>query len=219
MILSDITTEVRKEVNDTATPYRYSDADLIGYLNQILKVVLQLRPDLFSVFTTFTCGTGVLQTLPADGYRISEVLAVHGGSAITEVDREALDLGYPSWRVATPSGAVNWMRHPRNNTNFFIYPPSPASPSQVLDIEYIRIPSTYTSAVMSTPILELSDAYLQTLVAGMVWLVEAVDDEHVESGRAQMFQQQFQQGLGLGHQAKNISDKESGAIPAPTAQG
>lgn len=212
MILSDVIGQVRIGVNDTDIPYRYSDTDLVGYLDQLLKLILQLRPDLFATVSSFTCAGGVLQVLPSDGYRLMEVLGVQGGNALPEVNREALDLALPSWRNAIPGTAVNWMRHPRESTRFFVYPPAPVSPAQILDVEYVRIPATYTGATTTTPISELSDAYLQTLVSGVIWLVESIDDEHVNSGRAQQFMQQFMQGLGQGQQAKTIVDSESGGV-------
>ena len=39
--------EVRSILQDTATPYRYSDADLYSLLNSAMSEVRRLRPDLF----------------------------------------------------------------------------------------------------------------------------------------------------------------------------
>ena len=48
MILDDVITEVRRIIQDTNIPYRYSDDVLLGFANQALKRIAVLRPDLFA---------------------------------------------------------------------------------------------------------------------------------------------------------------------------
>jgi hypothetical protein len=52
MTPQDVITEVRRLVQDEESPYRYSDTTLLGYVNQTLKRMAVLRPDLFSLITT-----------------------------------------------------------------------------------------------------------------------------------------------------------------------
>ena len=44
MILDDVITEVRRIIQDTNIPYRYSDDVLLGFANQALKRIAVLRP-------------------------------------------------------------------------------------------------------------------------------------------------------------------------------
>jgi hypothetical protein len=46
-----------------------------------------------------------------------------------------------------------------------------------------------------------------------VFLAESVDNEHVNSNRAQLFQQSFTQALGVSVQARSITDTEEGGLP------
>lgn len=202
---------VRLLINDTdSLSYRYSDSDLVLHLNQILQLMLQMRPDLFLTIGELNCAAGILQSLGADGHRIAEVFGIKNGSAVTEVNREALDYAFPSWRSATPATPVNWMRHPREATKFFVTPP--AEGTEVLIVEYVKVPATYSAGSMGATITELSDAYTPIVVSGVTWLTEAIDDEHVNSGRAKIFQEAFVTALGASQQAKTISDSETGGV-------
>jgi hypothetical protein len=99
------------------------------------------------------------------------------------------------------------MRHPRNPNKFFTYPAAPAS--QVLVGEYAAAPPTYDG---TTPVALLSDAYFTTVVDGVMFLSQSVDDEHVLSQRAALFQQTFLQGLQNNLESRVITDLEQGGI-------
>jgi hypothetical protein len=58
----------------------------------------------------------------------------------------------------------------------------------------------------------LPDAYLTSVVEGTVYLAESIDNEHVNSGRAKLFQDAFTQGLGVGLQARVVTDTEEGGL-------
>jgi len=210
MILSDVITDVRRLTQDETTTYRYSDAFLLALCNQVLKRIALLRPDLFAFFGTVTCVTGaVVQTAPSESLRVIEVYSVVGGTGngVTEVNREVLDRTLPGWRTDTAAEATNWMRHVRNPNSFFIYPKSPAA--QVLEVEYSQVPTTYSS---SATVTLLPDAFFPTVVDGVVWLVESVDNENVTSGRAKMFQDSFIQSLGLSTKGRTITDTETSGL-------
>ena len=99
MTPSEVITEVRRLIQDTKTPYRYSDAVLLGFVNQTLKRMVTIRPDLFSVITDIPTSAGtVLQSCPADSTRLIEIFQVKNGDAVTEVNRETLDRTAPSWQ-------------------------------------------------------------------------------------------------------------------------
>ena len=205
MILNDVITEVRRLIQDEESAvYRYSDPVLLSFANQALKRIAILRPDLFAHIGTVTCDENeVLQSAPADSIRIIEIFSVQGGDGITETTREALDQAYPTWMNDTAAATQNWMRHIRNPNKFFIYPKAPAN--QVLDIEYAKTPSTYAG---DATVDLLSDAYIPVVVDATVFLAESIDNEHVNSNRAQLFQQSFTQALGVGIQSRAITDTE-----------
>lgn len=209
MILSDVITEARVLLQDThATLQRYSDADLLRFANQALQRIAILRPDLFSYFGNIPCTAGtVLQALPDDAVRLMEVFSVVGGSSVRETNRETMDDVYPQWVSDTAGPAVNWMRHPRSATKFFIYPKAPVS--QQLVVEYAQSPSDYAAG---DTVELLPEAYFPTVVDGVVFLAESIDNEHVNSGRAELFQKSFSEALAINLQSREITDREKANI-------
>ena len=208
MILNDVITEVRRILQDATSPYRYSDTILLGFANQALKRMSVLRPDLFAYIGTMTCTeNAVIQSAPSDSIRIIECYSVVGGNGIVETNRETLDQAMPTWMNDTAAAATNWMRHVRNPNKFFIYPKAPAN--QVLNIEYAQTPATYDG---TTTVALLPDAYFPTVVDGTVYIAESVDNEHVNSKRAELFQQSFTQALGVAAQSRPITDTAAGGL-------
>jgi hypothetical protein len=209
MILNDVVTEARRLIQDISAPQRYSDAVLLGFANQTLKRMSVLRPDLFAYIGEIPTTTGtVIQSPPTDSIRIIEIFQVKDGSGVTEVDRNSLDQTYPGWMNDAAGAAVNWMRHVRNPNKFFIYPKAPAG--QVLIGEYAQTPPNYTGA---QTVELLPDAFFPVVVDGTVFLAESVDNEHVNSNRAQLFQQSFTQALGVSAQARSLTDTEEAGLP------
>jgi len=209
MILNDVITEVRRILQDINSPQRYSDAVLLGFANQALKRMAVLRPDLFAYIGEIPTTAGaVIQSAPSDSIRVMEIFQVKDGAGVTEVSRDTLDETYPGWMNDAAGTAVNWMRYVRNPNRFFIYPKAPAS--QVLIGEYAQTPPDYDG---STTVALLPDAYFPVVVDGTVFLAESVDNEHVNSNRAQLFQQSFTQALGVSAQARAITDTEEAGLP------
>lgn len=208
MTPADIITEARVLVQDTRTPYRYSDTLMLGWVNQTLKRMAVLRPDLFSFIGDIpTTADTVLQSCPSDSLRLVEIFQIKNGDAVTEVNRDVLDQMYPNWVNEAAGTPVNFMRHVRSPNKFFLYP-RPTT-DIVLVGEYAQVPPTYT---INQTIASLPDAYLPVAVDGVVFLAESVDNEHVNSGRAKLFQDSFNQTLAAGLQVRNITDTEEGGM-------
>lgn len=206
MTPNEIITEARRLIQDTKTPYRYSDAVMLGFVNQTLKRMVTIRPDLFAVIGDFTTTANtVLQSCPADSTRLIEIFQVKNGNAITEVNRATLDRTAPNWQNEAAGQPVNFMRHVRNPNRFFVYPRPEAG--VVLVGEYAQTPPDYT---LDQEIVYPTDAYFPVVVDGVVFLAESIDNEHVNSNRAKLFQDSFVQGLGVSLQSRSITDTESG---------
>ena len=202
MTPADVVTEVRRLVQDQTTPYRYSDTVLLGYVNQTLKRMSILRPDLFTDIVDIpTTADSAVQALPAEAIRLVDIFQVKGGNAITEVDRETMNRNYPGWMNEAAGIPVNFMRHVKNPDRFFLYP-RPAA-GVVLVGEYAASPVNYT---INASINVISDTYFPVIVDGTVYLAESIDDEHVQSGRAKLFYDSFVEQLGAGLQSRKLTD-------------
>ena len=208
MTPNEVITEVRRLIQDTKVTFRYSDTVLLGFVNQTLKKMAVLRPDLFAVIADFTTvANTVLQSCPTDSVRLMQIFQIKSGDAVTEVSKETLDQMYPNWVNETAGIPVNFMRHVRNPNKFFVYPRPSAG--VILVGEYAQSPATYA---INNIVALLPDAYLTSVVEGTVYLAESVDNEHVNSGRAKLFQDAFVQGLGVGLQSRVITDTEAGGL-------
>lgn len=207
MTPTDVILEARRLLQDTLAPYRYSDSDLLGYVNQTIKRMSLIRPDLFTtVADVALVANQVLQDLPTTAHRLVEIYNVKNGNAVTEVEREVFERTYPVWRTDPPGIPINFMRHARNPTKFFVYP-RPA-PNIELVVEYSIRPTDYASGDS----IDLPDTYFPTVVDGVVFLASSIDDEHVNTGRAKLFLDSFVQGLGVDLKFRDLLDNEDGGV-------
>lgn len=207
-LVSDVILDARELVQDTAAPYRYDDAFMTRKFNQVLRRAVIMRPDLFTEITTISCLAGSLQSCPTDSVRLMDVLTNSAGAAVKQVNQEVLDMMLPSWEALPPGPAQDWMRYPRDPNRFYVYPSATAGAN--LQIIYAKCPVMLTSS----SVVPMQDVYFPTLIDGLCWLLEAIDAEHVESGRAKMFQDSFKEALSTGLQARRITDTDSAAGPA-----
>lgn len=208
MTPAGVITEVRRILSDTLAPQRYNDTLLLGFVNQTLKRMAILRPDLFATIGNIsTTANTVLQSMPSDSIRLMEIFQVVNGNAVTEVSRDTFDQTYPNWVNETPGTPVNFMRHVRNPNKFFVYP-RPISGITLVG-EYAQSPTDYA---LNDTILLLPEAYFPTIVDGTVFLTESIDNESVSAGRAKLFQDSFIQSMGVGLQARTVTDSEEGGL-------
>lgn len=208
MTPAEVITEVRRIVQDELVPYRYSDAVLLGYVNQTLKRMATVRPDLFSDIVEIPTQTGsATQTLPSDAIRLIDIFQVKDGPAINEVDRETMNRNYPNWMTEAAGVPINFMRHVKNPDRFFLYPRPQAG--VILIGEYAAAPPDYT---LNQTIAMLAESYFPAIVDGTVFLAESIDDEHVQSGRAKLFYDSFIQQLSVSLQSRKVTDTKNAGM-------
>lgn len=203
--VADVLLDVREAISDTrASFYRYSDEFIVRRINQTLRRAAIMRPDLFSVHASIACVTGVLQAAPADSLRLVDVVVNADNVALKEINQDTLDLMAPAWASAATAAPTDWMRYPRDPNRFYVYPPPLAGAA--LSIVYAQSPAL----VSSGDSIPLPDAYMPAIIDGTAWLLESVDAEHVESGRAGAFKADFEAAMGAGLTTRKITDSESG---------
>jgi hypothetical protein len=208
MTPNEVITEVRRLIQDTKAPFRYSDTVLLGFVNQTLKKMVILRPDLFTTVTNITTVPNVVQqTLPATAVRLVELFQVVGSTSLEEADWGVFTRAYPQWTTDSAGTPTKYIRHPRNPYIYFLYP-RPAAGVQLLG-EYVTTPPNYA---LNDPIAVLPNAYFPVIVDGVVFLAESIDNEHVSSGRAKLFQDSFIQTLGVSLQSRTLTDSNYGEV-------
>lgn len=214
MTPAEVITQVRNMISDSVAPFRYSDTVMLGFVNQTIRRIVSFRPDVFSFIGDITTTPNiVLQSLPSDAVRLVEIFQVKSGNAVTEVNRETLDQMYPNWVGEAAGTPVNFMRHSRNPTKFFLYP-RPASGIQLV-AEYIKAPPNYT---INQAVDLLPESYFPIVVDGTVFLAESVDNEHVNNNRAKLFYETFISAIDASLGTRILSDAESAAVTMPKSE-
>ena len=125
---ASVLARARKQLHDPAKR-RWSDEDLLDYLNEGQRQIVIYRPDANAVLFEHSLQSGATQQLP-DGYiALVEVLCNFSGgvegAAVTEVSRADLDGADVNWRASTPSPqAVHFVRGNMTPADFYVYPPN-----------------------------------------------------------------------------------------------
>lgn len=208
MTPSDIITEVRDLIQDNGSALRYSDTILLRFVNQTLKRMAVLRPDLFSVIADIaTTADTVIQSMPSDSARLMDIFHVKGGNSVTEVDRETMEQSFPNWASSASGTPTNFMRNVKNPNRFFLYP-APTSGTTLVG-EYSQIPTDYA---LNDTINLVPDSYFGTIVDGTVYLAESIDNEHVNSNRAKLFLDSFVETLGVSLQSRAVTDTKQAGL-------
>jgi len=211
MKLVNVIADVRLMLQDTSTDsalQRFDDSTLLKFANQALKRMAVIRPDLFSYIGEIPCtAEAVIQSMPTDSIRVMEIFQVKNGPSVRETNRETIDQTHPLWASDPAGEAINWMRHVRNPNKFFLYPKAPSG--QVLIGEYAQTPPDYTA---EQEVALLPDVYYPVVVDGTIFLAESIDNEHVNSNRAAMFMQSFNQALTTSFQSRTVTDVESAGL-------
>ncbi|CAN7469534.1 hypothetical protein LJR175_003133 [Variovorax sp. LjRoot175] len=126
MKASRVITQARVLLNDP-DKVRWTDAELLGWLNGGQLQIVAVRPDAKSSTVDHTLVAGVEQTLGAIGVRVLDVIRNVGGRAITLVPRDQMNEFDPDWYSARPGPAIKHYMFDDNAPKAFeVYPPATA---------------------------------------------------------------------------------------------
>lgn len=167
MKVSDIISRVRTILNDAdSNGYRWTDAEIIDYVNDAQRLVAVYRPDSCSATAVSTLAAGSKQSIPTSGFRLLDVVrnvAADGttpGRAITITARDTLDRFDPSWHTGAKSSTVKHFTYDeRNPLQYFVFPPAKADTK--VEVLYSKYP---TAVTQSTNDLTVSDSYFEALI-------------------------------------------------------
>lgn len=180
MTPQDILTAARYVLNDTvSTRYRNTDAELLGWVNDALDVMVGVLPQLFAATSAHACTAGAEQSPSfARLVAILDVQRITGGGAILRADKAALDAFRPGWYSDSSGAAVNWFPHQASPKKFLLYPPS--ANGQSVDVVFAQAPA----ALLIGDTIPVSDNYQPALVNFVVGMASSKDDEAVNSNRS-----------------------------------
>jgi len=179
MIVSDILGRVRPVLNDSdASAYRWSNTDLISYINDACKLIIIKRPDANTSLSSITLAAGAVQAVPDTAYRLIDIvcnLAADDsqGRAITLIDSTVIDAFNPSWRSGTKSSTVkHYIYDPRNSRRFEVYPPVNAGAKI-----QAKLAAYVGAASQTTDTVGLRDEYMEHIVCFVLYKAYSRDME------------------------------------------
>lgn len=197
---------------------RWPADELVRWLNPGQVAIAMARPSEFTVLGAVALTAGTRQTLPADGFRVVDVLCNTAApkTAVRLVDRRLLDESNPAWRGMSGAATVShFYFDPRDERAFYVYPP--ANSSAQVDVLYAAYPAPVTEPAPGsdytavTGNISVPDIYAEALVDYILARAFSKDSElTVNAARAQAHYQAFANALGI--------DATTAAAVAPGAQ-
>ena len=115
---------------------RWTEAELLGHLNDGQRELVALKPDANAVNAVLTLVAGTRQSLPGVLlFKVTRNMGLDGatpGRVITPASMETLDRMRPDWHTDTPNAQVqHYLFDPRDSSIFYVYPPQPGTPGKV----------------------------------------------------------------------------------------
>tara|TARA_R110002110_G_scaffold48137_1_gene143873 strand:- start:18507 stop:19232 length:726 start_codon:yes stop_codon:yes gene_type:complete len=178
---------IRDTLQDT-TGVRWLDAELLRYLNDAQREIVNLRPDSSADHSNVQLATGTEQVIPDVGLRLIKVVRnmnAAGGSAtgkrvIRIVDREILDTQEPDWHDPTVSGAAahttvvkHYIFDEDDPRKFYVYPG--VAGNAFVEIVYSRSPTDFANG--SSAVSYLDDTYANAIIDHVLYRCYLKDAE------------------------------------------
>jgi hypothetical protein len=171
------------------TEVRWTEAELLGWLNDGQREIAMRRPDAYSKIANVTLAAGTKQSIPSDGTAILKVIRNMGangttpGRAIRHVPADVLDSNVPNWHAATQVAeilhAVVDVRMPKF---FYVYPP--ANGTTQVEVLYAAPPADVTNKANA---ISVDDVFATPLVDYLCFRAYSKDQDltgNVERARA-----------------------------------
>ena len=175
--VQNVIDQIRYTIHDEqSASYRWSDAELIAYVNAASRTIVTIVPEANITESIQTITNNIArQSLPTGGIKfikavrnVSESDGTTQEGAIRYVEKDVLDGFDPDWEYDTTikviASSANFFDHychdPRSPKIYFLYPP--ASASAYAEIQYSSVPTAMTAVGNTIP---LGDEYLEGYVS------------------------------------------------------
>lgn len=216
IIVGDLILEVSTLLNDQGfTPYlRWSQTELLRYLNDSLIQVGTYRPDAFTTTVVVTLVPGSMQTLPA-GFSFLKSVDTNSANSncpsapVVEGDLNLMRAFYK--KPCLPTGGANnyrvrqFLYDSRNPNLFYVSPPVPVGVVTLqVDLTAVSQAPEYTIADLANPIV-MDQKYRNALISWMVMRAYEVDTESATSfAQAREQRSHFYQMLGINYKQESL---------------
>ncbi|CAB4134878.1 hypothetical protein UFOVP275_28 [uncultured Caudovirales phage] len=192
---------------------RWSDAELLRWVNDSRMAILTRRPAACSKVANFTLVAGTQQAIPSDGVQLLDIIRNMGssgltpGRAIRRTDRQNIDDHDLNWHAAAQSTEISQFTYDDRSTRvFFVTPPAVAG-TQVLGV-YASIPTAVASTAEN---LNIDIENMDAVVNYVCYRAKSKDSQYANAAEAAAYYGAFNDSLGITQQTQaSISPNQVG---------
>lgn len=211
---ANLISRIQDTLQDT-TSVRWSEAELIRYLNDAQREVVNFRPDASALTANVQLSTGTLQTIPTNGLRLIKVTrnmsgtsgSATGARAIRIVDFDILNTQEPNWNDPTVTGDAahgtvvkHYAFDQDDPRKYYVYPG--VSGNAYVEIVYSKTPDDFSS---TSSTLDIDDTFANAVVDFVLFKSYLKDSEYAGNvQRSSQHYQLFVNSLSSGTQAQNL---------------
>tara|TARA_R100000234_G_scaffold13035_2_gene7253 strand:- start:4282 stop:4986 length:705 start_codon:yes stop_codon:yes gene_type:complete len=214
--LANILSRVEDTLQDP-TNVRWPEAELIRYVNDGQREVVNFKPEASATHANVSLTTGTEQSLPSGGLRLINVVrnmsstssTASGKRAIRLVDVDILNTTDPDWHDPSVTGTSahgteikHFVFDDDDPKKYYVYPG--VSGSAFVEIIYSKAPTDLSS---SSDVVQVDDIYVNAIVHYVLFRAFMKDSE--SAGNLQRSSSQYQlfaQSLGQASAAEALVD-------------
>lgn len=186
---------------------RWTDDELIRWLNDSRMAILTRRPAACSKTVVQTLVAGTLQSLPDGGVMLLDVVRNMGtdgatpGRSIRRTDRQNIDDNDMYWHKGRSSTEISQFTYDdRNPKEYFVFPPATAGTR--VQIVHAAIPAAVTAL---TDNLDIGLEYMDAPVNYVCYRAKSKDSEYANAAEAAGFYAAFNDVLGVNAQSQSTT--------------
>ena len=172
---------------DEATVRRWSDAELIDYINSAQRQIVFHKPEAGAVVNPARLVPDVVVNMGSNGET--------PGRSISLINREDLDLFDRTWRTTDESATIKYyMYDHRVPKTYYVYPP--ADGTSYVEIQYSALPTVINDV---EDVLDLIDIYQESIISYVLFKAYAKDSTNSSEAamRAADYLNLFRSQLGI----------------------
>lgn len=227
---NNLLSRIKDTLQDT-TSVRWPEAELLRYINDAQREIVNFRPESSAKTANVQLVTGTKQALPTDGLRLIKVTRNMSGTgnatgkrAIRIVNVDILNTQEPDWNDPTVSGDAahgsvvkHYIFDEDDPRNFYVYPGVANGQNAFVEIVYSASP---TDLANTSATISVDDIYANAIIDYVLYRSYMKDAEYAGNAqRAQNHYQLFTASIGQGGQSAMLLDPNNdqvsniGAVP------
>ncbi len=208
--VSDLTRRLGEMMNDAAHE-RWTVIELIDWANDAATEIVLRRPAARTVTETLTLVAGAKQEASEGTAQVLDIVrnvkANNMGTAVSIVDRQAMNAISPNWYFDRPGPARHYMIDERSPTSFWVWPPAVAG-AQVEALVAKPPPKVYAESDM----LDMRPEFMGAIVNWMLFRCHTKDSEYSQGNVAMLHYQAFADAIGGPAQAAQVNSATANSV-------